>query len=148
MEPSLLLLNINRMTLQCWVGSFKFGDKSYCLVHLAEYVNPRVTNEYNCPLLTSSNINYCRESVCVKHLVSVAHECSNSLYWHYQTSLLQWISVCKAVSVAHECSKLMYFYKCLSFKCTRKGIVFRYVSLFQPGLVKQLYCLILYHSTS
>ncbi len=50
------------------------SDASYCAVRLLQYMD--VTNEYDCPILTVSDLVHCIPSTSVCHSVSVIHQCT------------------------------------------------------------------------
>lgn len=54
---------------------------SYCLVRLLDYMDllgEQILNEYDCPLLSMTNLLYCIPSNSVIQAVSVVHECTSS----------------------------------------------------------------------
>lgn len=65
----------------CFTAPRETIHKSFCVVqqleHMDSYGIP-VCNEYDCPLLTLSNLFRCIPSICISHSVSVVHECSAS----------------------------------------------------------------------
>lgn len=59
-----------------------FGDceqhVTHCLVRPLQPVDRHELNEYDCPILSMSNLIYCIPAKCVHHAVSVVHECTNT----------------------------------------------------------------------
>ena len=61
-----------------------FRDKdglSYCIVQLLQpmdVLGTQVSNEFDCPLLSLTDVFRCVPSKCICHSVSVLHECSSS----------------------------------------------------------------------
>ena len=63
------------------VGCFRDGDASYCLVRPLQQMDlhgTAITNEYECPILTLTDLVYCIPSNSIYHSVSVIHECSHT----------------------------------------------------------------------
>ena len=57
------------------------GDSDYCMVRTLQCMDvlgQQIMNEYDCPLLSMTNLLYCIPSTSVSHAVSVAHECTDS----------------------------------------------------------------------
>jgi hypothetical protein len=51
---------------------------TFCLVRVLQPVDNQECNEYDCPILSMSNLIYCIPAKHVYHSVSVVHECTNS----------------------------------------------------------------------
>lgn len=45
-----------------------------------------IVNEFDCPLMTMSNILYCIPSKWILHAVSIVHECSNTCLYSTTTT--------------------------------------------------------------
>ena len=57
------------------------GDSDYCMVRTLQCMDvlgQQIMNEYDCPLLSMTNLLCCIPSTPVNHAVSVAHECTDS----------------------------------------------------------------------
>jgi hypothetical protein len=64
------------LLLNCF--SVREDGLSYSVVRPLDSMGENLLNEYDCPILTMSNLVYCIPSTSVLYPVSVVHECNNS----------------------------------------------------------------------
>lgn len=79
-----------QMDIGLLAACFTAPGESFCVVQQAEQMDSfgiPVCNEYDCPLLTLSNLFRCVPSICISHSLSVMHECSVScVFRHVNTT--------------------------------------------------------------
>lgn len=93
---------------------------SYSLIRLLQKVDSFgviVNNEFDCPLLTLTDLVYLIESISIHYAVSVVHECNNSCTYVTSsvTTVIERETITKSVlSFKHDPSNRMY---CLNIYC-------------------------------
>ena len=74
----------------CFQVAGEGRERSWCLVQLLQPMDSmgiQVCNEFDCPLLTMTDLFRCIPSHSISHSVSVMHECSSSCtYTHINTT--------------------------------------------------------------
>ena len=93
---------------------FSVPEKSLCIVQLFERMDSfgvQICNEYDCPLLTLTNLFRCISSTAISHSVSVVHECSTTCtFSHTQTTTIMERTYVPSqkLKFVHDMSNSMY----------------------------------------
>lgn len=79
-----------------------------------------ICNEFDCPLLTMSHLVYCVPSECIKHAISVIHECTDSCTFitRLTSKVVKHESVSASdLSYAHDWSHNLYCHNIYCMLC-------------------------------
>lgn len=98
----------------CFTVVEDMRQKTFCIVQVFEYMDTfgiQVYNEYDCPILSLSNLFCCVPSTSINHSVSVVHECSSSCVFRRISTTTtverEKVQACKLCFV-HDFSNSMY----------------------------------------